>query len=127
MAELGGKPAPATAVATGSEWTILNRKKQAVTIPALPRPQVFIACMGAEAKSEAVKLASALRRAGVGAIEATGGKSLKAQLRQANNLSVRHTVIIGEQELKTGTVVLRDMASSEQKSVPLGEVLNLLR
>jgi histidyl-tRNA synthetase len=125
--ELGGKPTPAIGFATGIERIILNLKKQAVTIPALPRPQVFIACMGAEAKSEAVKLASALRRAGVGAIEATGGKSLKAQLRQANNLSVRHTVIIGEQELKTGTVILRDMASSEQKSVPLGEVLNLLR
>jgi len=102
-------------------------KKQAVPVPALPKPQVFITYMGDEAKSEAIKLASALRRAGIGAIEATGDKSLKAQLRQANNLGVKKAVIIGEQELATGTVVLRDMTSGEQKNVPLRQVLDLLR
>jgi len=125
--ELGGRPTPAIGFAVGIERIILNLKRQAVTIPALPKPQVFITYMGEEAKSGAVKLASALRRAGIGAIEATGDKSLKAQLRQANNLSVRHAVIIGEQELQTGTVVLRDMTSGEQKNVPLNKVRDLLR
>ena len=125
--ELGGKPTPAIGFAAGIERIILNLKKQAVPVPPLPRPQVFIAHMGEEARNEAVKLASRLRRAGIGAIEATGDKSLKAQLRQANNLGVRHTVIIGEQELKTGTVVLRDMTTAEQKNVPLNQVLDLLR
>jgi histidyl-tRNA synthetase len=55
-----------------------------------------------------------------------GDKSLKAQLRQANSLGVRHAVIIGEAEGKAGTAVLRDMASSEQKSVAVGELSGLL-
>jgi len=125
--ELSGRPTPALGFAAGIERIILNLKKQAVPVPALPKPQVFITYMGDEAKSEAIKLASALRRAGIGAIEATGDKSLKAQLRQANNLGVKKAVIIGEQELATGTVVLRDMTSGEQKNVPLRQVLDLLR
>jgi histidyl-tRNA synthetase len=59
---------------------------------------------------------------GIGVIEALGDKSLKAQLRQANNLGARYAVIIGEEELKTGTVILRDMTSAEQKSVPFDEL-----
>jgi len=43
-------------------------------------------------------------------------------LRQANSRGVRHAVIIGEQELKTGTVILRDMTTAEQKTVPLAEL-----
>ncbi|GAJ05960.1 unnamed protein product, partial [marine sediment metagenome] len=52
---------------------------------------------------------------------------LKAQLRQANTRSVHYTVIIGEQEVKTGTVILRDMTTAEQKTVPLAELQGLLR
>jgi len=120
--ELGGKPTPALGFAAGLERIVLNLKKQNVPIPALPQPQVFIAYIGDEARDEVVKLASTLRRAGVAVIEAIGNKSLKAQLRQANNLGVRQAVIIGEEEVKTGTVILRDMTTSEQKTIPISEL-----
>jgi len=125
--ELGGKPTPAIGFATGMERIILNLKKQAVPVPALAEPRVFIARMGEEAGKEAIKLVSALRRAGIGAMVAMGNKSLKAQLRQANNIGVRHTVIIGEEELKTGTAVLRDMTTGEQKNVPVSKLPELLK
>jgi len=124
--ELGGKPTPALGFAAGIERIILNLKKQNIAVPPLPKPQVFIAYIGDEAKEGAIKLSSALRRAGIGVIEALGNKSLKAQLRQANNLGVRYAVIIGEQEVKAGTVILRDMTSAEQKSVPPTELKGLL-
>jgi histidyl-tRNA synthetase len=115
--EVGGKPTPAVGFGTGIERIILNLKKQDIPISPLPHPQVFIAYVGDEAKDEAVKLASTLRRAGIGVIEAIGSKSLKAQLRQANTLGTRHTVIIGDQEVKTGTVILRDMTTTRQKTI----------
>ena len=125
--ELGGKPTPAIGFATGIERIILNLKKQNIPVPPLPRPQVFIAHAGEEARDEAIKLAAALRKNGIGVIEALGGKSLKAQLRQANNLGARHAVIIGEEEVKSGTVILRDMTTSQQKTVPLGKLWELLK
>ncbi|MFC2001299.1 histidine--tRNA ligase [Chloroflexota bacterium] len=127
IAELGGKPTPAIGFATGIERIILNLKKQEITIPALTKPQLFIAHMGDEARAEAIKLASKLRQAGTGIITATGNRSLKAQLRQANTLGVPYTVIIGEQEVKTASVILRDMRNARQKTIPPGELPGLLK
>ncbi len=125
--ELGGKPTPAIGFATGIERIILNLKKQAIPVPPLPRPQVFIAHLGDEASEQAIKLTSQLRRSGIGTIMATGNKSLKAQLRQANNLGIRYAAIIGEEELKSGTVSLRDMVSAEQKTVTTSQLPGLLK
>jgi len=58
---------------------------------------------------------------------ATGNRSLKAQLRQANNLGAHYTVIIGEEELKTGTASLRDMTTAGQKTVRVTKLPELLR
>jgi histidyl-tRNA synthetase len=124
--ELGGKPTPAIGFAAGIERIILNLKKQKVAVPSLPKPQVFIAYLGEEAKEEAIKLAPTLRGAGIGVIEALGNKSLKAQMRQANSLGARYAVIIGEEELKTKTVILRDMESAQQAAVPVKEVAGRL-
>jgi len=125
--ELGGKPTPALGFAVGIERIILNLKKQNVPIPKLPSPQVFVASVGDEAKNKVIELAATLRRAGIGVIGAIGSRSLKAQLRQANNLGVSKAVIIGDQELKTDTVILRDMTTSRQETVPLAQLPGLLR
>ncbi|HEX74358.1 MAG TPA: histidine--tRNA ligase [Dehalococcoidia bacterium] len=125
--ELGGKPTPAIGFASGIERIILNLKRQNIPVPALPRPRVFIANVGDEAKDETVKLASTLRKNGIGVIEAIGSKSLKAQLRQANTLGVHHTVIIGDEEIKAGTVILRDMTTAQQKTILINQLQGLLK
>jgi histidyl-tRNA synthetase len=58
---------------------------------------------------------------------ATGQKSLKAQLRQANSRGTRFTVIIGEQEVAARTAILRDMATSEQAEMPVKQLAEKLR
>ncbi len=125
--ELGGKPTPAIGFAAGIERIILNLKKQNIPVPALPKPQVFIAYVGDEVKDETIKLAATLRKNGISVIEAIGSKSLKAQLRQANNLGAPYAVIIGEQEVKTGTVILRDMTSAQQEAVSLTQLQQQLQ
>ncbi len=125
--ELGGKPTPAVGMAAGIERIILNLKKQDVAVPSLPRPLVFVTHIGSKARGEAVKLAARLRQSGIGVVEASGGKSLKAQLRQANSLGVSYAVIVGEEELERESVVLRDMTTSEQKTVPLARLEEQLK
>ena len=124
--ELGGRPTPATGFAAGIERIVLNLKKQKVAVSILPTPAVFIAYLGDEARDEAVKLTSRLRKARIGVVQALGGKSLKAQLRQANSIGARHTVIIGDEEIKSGTLLLRDMTTREQKIVPMSQPTELL-
>lgn len=120
--ELGGKPTPAVGFATGLERIILNLKKQKLDIPALPGPDVFIAHLQEEAKIEAMKLASELRKAGVAVVMATGDKSLRGQMRQANSLDIAYALILGEEEVSKRNVMLRDMKSGEQKTIPLAEI-----
>jgi histidyl-tRNA synthetase len=125
--ELGGQPTPAIGFAIGMERIILNLKAQSVPVTPLPGPLVFIAHLGEKAKDEAFRLTSRLRQAGTGVTMATGTRSLKAQLRQANNLKAHFAVIIGEEELKSGAVSLRNMATAEQKTVKLKELPEILK
>jgi histidyl-tRNA synthetase len=124
--ELGGKSTPGIGFAAGIERIILNLKKEGITIPSASPLQVLIASMGDAAGQEAIKLAANLRQAGVSAVITTGGKSLKAQMRQANSLDVRYTVIIGDEEVNAGTVTLRDMSGARQETIPAGDLLERL-
>jgi histidyl-tRNA synthetase len=125
--QLGGKPTPAVGFAAGLERIILNLKKQKLAIPALPKPHAFIAYQEEEAKIEAMKIASELRKAGIAVIMATGNKSLRGQMRQANSLGIAYTLILGEQEISQRNVMLRDMRSGEQKTIPLAELAKFLK
>jgi histidyl-tRNA synthetase len=125
--ELGGKPTPAVGFAAGLERIILNLKKQQLDIPALPKPDAFIAYLEEEAKIEAMKIASELRKAGIAVIMATGDKSLKGQMRLANSLGIAYALILGEQEISKRNVMLRDMRSGEQKTIPLAEIAGILK
>jgi histidyl-tRNA synthetase len=120
--QLGGKPTPAVGFASGIERSILTLKARKIKPPGVLKPVAFIAYLGKEAKTEAIKLASQLRNAQIAVILATGDKSLKSQLRQANSLGTNYAIIIGEQEVKTHSVVLRDMITNKQETLPVTEL-----
>jgi len=125
--QLGGRPTAAFGFATGIERIILGLRGQGIEMPRPPGAKVYVAYLGEEAKKEALVLAARLRRAGIEAVLATGGKSLKSQLKQANALHLPRTAIIGEEEIQKGTVTLRDMTKGEQVEVPLDEAVALLQ
>jgi len=125
--QIGGKPTPGVGFGTGIERIILNLQKQGIIPPPISRPVVYIAYLGDQARREAIELVARLRQAGVGAILALGGKGLKAQLKQANSLDVAQTIIIGEEEIRRGVVVLRDMAKGDQAEVPQDKIIDLLK
>ncbi len=124
---LGGRPTPAIGFGIGIERVILNLRKQASSIPSLPGLQVLVASIGDAAGEVAIKVAGELRQAGISAVTAAGGRSLKAQLRQANSLGVAYTVIIGDDEVKAGVVMLRHMTDARQETVALEDLPRLLR
>ena len=124
--QLGGKPTPAIGFATGIERLVRNLKKQKVAVPANPSHAVFIAYLGQDAKDVAMKLASHLRNSGLSVALTFGDRSLKAQLKQANSTGVPRAVIIGDDEVRSGAVMLRDMDKGEQEMIPLDKVAEVL-
>lgn len=125
--ELGGKPTPGIGFGLGLERLILNLKKAGLSLPPTAGPSLFIAHLGDAAATIALELASTLRQQGIAVIVASGGgRSLKSQLRQAGKLEAARVAIIGDDEVAAGTVMLREMATSQQETVPVGRLLELL-
>jgi histidyl-tRNA synthetase len=124
--ELGGKPTPALGFASGMERVILNLKRQNVEVPELASPAFFVAYMGEDAKKVGIRITSQLRQKGVPVILATGDRSLKAQMKQADGSGAAYSLILGDDEVKNKLITLRDMKSREQKSISLENVLQSL-
>lgn len=119
--QLGGRPTPGIGFAAGIERLVLNLKKQAVPVKPPPSPDFFVAYLGTEAKSEALKLAADLRKRGISVIGTFGDRSLKAQLKKADSSGARGAVIIGQDEVSTGTMLVRDLSTGLQEKRPLPE------
>lgn len=115
--QIGGRPTPGVGFATGIERIILNLKEQGIEPPSQQTPAIYLAHIGEAARHAAVALAANLRAANIVVLASTGGKSLKAQLRQANSLGARYAVILGDNEVERREAVVRDMAANEQVTV----------
>jgi histidyl-tRNA synthetase len=118
----GGRPTPAVGVGIGMERIVLNLARQEVQPPPLPGPEVFVAVASPAAAAAAFVLADELRAAGVRAQLGTG-TSLRSQLRHAGRLGATYAAILGDDELASDTVMLREMGSGEQRPVPRADVV----
>jgi histidyl-tRNA synthetase len=115
---LGGSPTPGIGFGMGIERVILSLKQQGIAPPRLPAPTVQVSPLGDAARVRAARLAHALRMAGIGAQLGFGGRSLKAQLRTADKAGLRYVLILGEDEIAAGEVMVRDLRGGEQLRMP---------
>jgi histidyl-tRNA synthetase len=122
--ECGGQPTPGIGLAIGLERVLLALEKQGLLPKNNPHLDVFIAPLGAESMTEAFAIVSQLREHGLSCEINALERSLKAQMKQANKLSSHYVVIIGEDEVNSGQVLLKDMHSGEQQLVDFSEVYN---
>ncbi|MDP2912078.1 MAG: histidine--tRNA ligase [Candidatus Omnitrophota bacterium] len=120
--ELGGKDTPAIGFAFGVERLVLALAKPFSLEPITSSANVFIAVAGDGFYEEAFKILDSLRSAGVVSEMDFESKSLKAQMRRAEKLGAKFTVIVGEEEFKKGKVILRDMEKRDQKEIDLRDL-----
>ncbi|NDY42028.1 histidine--tRNA ligase [Dissulfurirhabdus thermomarina] len=118
VAALGGPDLPGVGMAVGMERLLLLLDAG----PEGPACDVFVAALGEEARLASLPWMQAWRRAALRVETAYGDLSLKAQLRHAHRAGARLALIVGERELEEGRLILRDMASGDQREIPLPEV-----
>lgn len=120
---LGGPATPGIGFATGVERIILEMQRNEVSLEAPPEAQVFVVHRGDAAARAAFALAGQLRRAGIATLVGESGRSFKAQMRRANSSGAAHALILGEDEMAAGTVVLKDLlGEAEQETVAVMDV-----
>jgi histidyl-tRNA synthetase len=124
-ASLGGKELPAIGFALGIDRILLARG-EGVAERATP-VEVYVVALGEEASKEALKLATRLRRAGIGADLDLAGRGMKGQMKDAARSGAHWAVILRAEELQAGTAILRDMSAGEQETVPFDEVQRRIR
>ncbi len=123
--ELGGPSTPAVGFSIGMERLVLLH--EAMAPDAFQEGlDVFIAYLGEKTKETSFKLGHDLRMRGVSVEMDYESKSLKSQLKRADKLGVRYTIIIGEDELKRGIVKLRNMKESLEEEIDLGDLEKLI-
>jgi histidyl-tRNA synthetase len=122
--DIGGPPTPGIGFALGVERTISLMNANDLQ-PS--RPAVFVAALGPEAVSYAMPLIHALRAAGIGVDTDYTGASLKSQMKKADKSGARYTLILGEQEIRSGRAILRNMQTREQKELPLQSIVEELK
>jgi len=124
--ELGGKPTPAVGFAAGIERMIITIDQQKIEWPAEKRLDIFVAKIDKKNNDTAFKLLQKIRNTGFSADMDYSEGSLKSQMRIANKMGVRYTVIVGEEELSKNMVILRNMKTKEQKEVRIDNLINEL-
>lgn len=113
---LGFAATPAVGFAMGADRVVLALQRQGAAAPP-PRLAVYVIPTVSDAALPAARLARDLRAEGWSVVLDAGDRSLKARMRQAQKMGADAVVIIGEEELKSGRVVIRDMAAAGQREV----------
>jgi len=126
VADLGGDDMPGIGFALSIERLLLALEKQGIQLPTPGGIDCFVVVQTPEAKKVAFVLVDQLRQAGISAEQDYLDRKMKAQLKQADRLEARFTAIIGESELANGTVVVKEMATGEQREVKQEDLVNLL-
>jgi histidyl-tRNA synthetase len=120
--QLDGPPTKGFGFGMGMERLILSIPDPAAIRPDYA-PEYFVAPLGDAAFDHATLLARKLRHAGKRVYLDFDARSLKSQMRLADKLKARSVIIIGDEELKSGVIAVRDMATKEQRTIKEEELL----
>ncbi len=125
--EMGGNHTPAVGFATGLERLLLALENQNLLPDKNRSVDAYVVALGEKAQAEAFKLVMDLRDAGLSAAIDYAGRSMKAQMKQANKLNAKYAVILGDDEIAEGAALIRSMADSSQENVAFDAVIEKIK
>lgn len=123
MEELGSdRHYPSLGFGLGIERLLLVMEAQGIPFPEPPGCDLFIGSIGEDALKKAMALADAMRADGVSVEYDVLGRSVKAQMKYANKLGASYTMVLGEEEIRKDTAVLKNMGDGSTQEVSLSAI-----
>jgi len=124
--QLGGPPTPAVGFGAGIERLLIAMEKIEQQASA-GMESIYLIALGIEASAKIFEIATELRSAGVRVMyDLIGGRSMKAQMREANREAASFVYIIGESELAEGAGSLKNMQTGEQEKIAFERIASRL-
>ena len=127
VASLGGKPTPGVGFGSGIDRLLIALEEQGITLPDNRPPLVWIAYIGDAPRDFAIGLAGKLRAADIAVDMDLTGRGMKGQFKAADRAKAKACVVIGDNELARGEVVLKNLATGEQHTIAADSVIDALR
>lgn len=124
--EIGGQPTPAVGFAAGMERLLIACEELGIELGSDKKVDVYIVTLGDAARKWGLSQLPKLRERGVSATMDYMGRSMKAQMKDANRENAQYTIIVGENELNEGRFTFRNMKESEESSLSFEEILDKL-
>jgi len=122
-----GKSTPAVGAAAGIERIIGSLKKQDIKISVAEKSKIFMVQLGDLGKRKALKLFEEFQRKGIKVGEAFSKPSIKSQLKIADKEGAEIALILGQKEALEDNIIIRDMNSGVQETVPIEKVINEIK
>lgn len=119
--ELGGQHTPSLGFGLGMERLLALMEKQGIEIPLPPSCDIYIAGLGEEAQKKAFTLVKEVRETSLIAECDIVGRSLRAQMKYADKIGAKFSMVIGENEINENKAILKNMETGEKTEVPLDE------
>jgi len=123
---LGGPALPSVGFATGIERLIQTLLAQKAPLPAPPHPLIYLVPLGEEAKEASFKLLYELRHQNIAAEVEWNSKKVGVALQRASQRGATFALVLGENELKSEEVSLKELASRKEIPLKLGEISQFL-
>ena len=127
MGEIGGQDITGIGFGLGLDRALLAVEAEGVVIPETFVSDLFIIPMGQAAKSAALKCAADLRAAGFKVELAFGDRALKTAMKIADKSGARYSLVIGDEEMASGVVEVKEMSSGAVNSVRLDSLASALK
>lgn len=117
-----GPETPGFGFGLGLERLLLILEKQGITLPIEEPMDVYLAVLGEAANSKALALVQAIRKQGFTAERDYLGRKIKAQFKSADSFNAKTIITLGESEVETGKVIIKNNQTREEMEVSLEEI-----
>ena len=121
------KDFPAAGGAMGIERVIQVMKEKGVRIKPKKEPKVFFIQLGQDAKHKSFSIIEMFRKAHLPLSQSISKDNLRSQLKIASKLKIPYALILGQKEVIDGTIIIKDMESMEQETVPYEKVIEFIK
>lgn len=119
--ELGGKHLPSLGFAMGIERLLMLMDKQGIEIPQPSTCDLYVAVMGESASLKSFEIIKAVRSCGLIAETDIVGRGLRAQMKYADKIGAKFSMVLGDNEIEQGKAVIKNMSSGEHTEIVLDD------